>query len=130
MCLMFGDISDGEVLETFARLNTYAVKLNAQELRNGRFFGLFKQSAYTLAFEHVEFWRRNGIFSERNIARMLEVELTSELLIALLDGLQDKKNRSTDSIARTMQGSPTDGWSFSSFETVLKQSRKLFRTSS
>ncbi len=100
MCLMLGDVSDSEILETFARLNTYAVKLNAQELRNGKFFGLFKQSAYALAFEHVEFWRRNGIFSERNIARMLEVELTSELLIVLLDGLQDKK-KSIDGFYRT-----------------------------
>jgi len=104
MCLMLGDISDGEILETFARLNTYAVKLNAQELRNGKFFGLFKQSAYTLAFEHVEFWRRNGIFSERNIARMFEVELTSELLIVLLDGLQDKK-KSIDAFYRTYDAS-------------------------
>lgn len=90
-CLMLGGISDSSVLEVFARLNTYSVKLNAQELRNGRFFGLFKQLAYALAHEHVEFWRRNAIFSERGIARMVEVEFTSELLIAELAGLQDKK---------------------------------------
>jgi hypothetical protein len=87
----FQGISDLEVLEIFGRLNTYSVPLNAQELRNGRYFGLFKQSAYELAHEHLEFWRRHGIFSERNIARMLEVELTSELMIAQIAGMQDKK---------------------------------------
>jgi len=95
-CLMLGGISDSEVLEVFARLNTYSVKLNAQELRNGKFFGLFKQLAYALAHEHIEFWRLNGIFTERNIARMLEVELTSELLIVELAGLQDKKKSIND----------------------------------
>lgn len=90
-CEVFQDLSDQEVLEIFRRLNTYAVPLNAQELRNGRYFGYFKQTSYALAEEHVEFWRQNKIFSEESIARMLEVELTSELLIAALDGMQDKK---------------------------------------
>lgn len=91
ICEVLHGLSDEEVLEIFARLNTYSVKLNAQELRNGKFFGLFKQSAYSLALEHIEFWRRNRIFSESDITRMLEVELTSELIIAQMAGLQDKK---------------------------------------
>jgi hypothetical protein len=89
---LFQGISDSEVLQIFARLNTYSVPLNAQELRNGRFFGLFKQSVYELSHNHLEFWRRHSIFSERLIARMLEVELTSELIIAQIDGMQDKKS--------------------------------------
>jgi hypothetical protein len=60
---LFYGISDSEVLQIFSRLNTYSVPLNAQELRNGRYFGLFKQSAYNLAYEHLEFWRRHSIFS-------------------------------------------------------------------
>ncbi|MBI2994454.1 MAG: DUF262 domain-containing protein [Gammaproteobacteria bacterium] len=88
---IFHGVSDLEVLEVFARLNTYSVPLNAQELRNGRYFGTFKQTAYNLALEHLEFWRRHKIFTELNIARMLEVEFVSELLIAFLDGMQDKK---------------------------------------
>lgn len=88
---VFHGISDLDVLEIFARLNTYSVPLNSQELRNGRYFGLFKQSMYGLGYEHLEFWRSQKIFSERNIARMLEVELVSELSIAQIDGMQDKK---------------------------------------
>ncbi|GLH78993.1 hypothetical protein SSBR45G_39020 [Bradyrhizobium sp. SSBR45G] len=88
---IFVGITDLEVLEIFARLNTYSVPLNSQELRNGKYFGSFKQSMYSLALEHLEFWRRQNIFSERSIARMLEAELTSELSIALFDGMQDKK---------------------------------------
>lgn len=91
ICEVFQGIEDRDVLQIFARLNTYSVKLNAQELRNGRFFGPFKQAAYALALDYLEFWRTQRIFTERKIARMGEVELTSELLILGLDGLQDKK---------------------------------------
>jgi hypothetical protein len=90
-CEVFQGVSDADILNVFARLNTYSVPLNSQELRNGRYFGYFKQSAYRLAYTYVEFWRKHGIFSERGFARMQEVELTSELLIAEIDGLQDKK---------------------------------------
>lgn len=89
---IFQGISDADVLSVFARLNTYSVPLNAQELRNGRYFGKFKQCSYDLAHEHLQFWRRHRIFTERGIARMSEVELTSELLIAEIAGMQDKKN--------------------------------------
>lgn len=88
---VFHGISDLQVLEIFSRLNTYSVPLNKQELRNGRFFGLFKQAAYALGHEHLEFWRRHGVFTEQNIARMLEAEFISEILIAFLTGMQDKK---------------------------------------
>lgn len=88
---VFSSLTDEEVLEIFSRLNTYAIKLNAQELRNGRYFGLFKQTAYKLGLEHLEFWREHGVFTERGIARMEEAELVSELLIAGIAGLQDKK---------------------------------------
>jgi hypothetical protein len=91
ICESFSSIADPDVLEIFARMNTYSVKLNAQELRNGRFFGVFKRSVYRLAYEHLEFWRRNRLFTDSSIARMLEVEFTSELIAAQLDGLQDKK---------------------------------------
>lgn len=88
---VFVGISDAEILEIFARMNTHAVPLNRQELRNGRYFGEFKQSCYALALEHLEFWRRHRLFTETGIARMSEVELTSELLIQGMDGMQDKK---------------------------------------
>ena len=90
-CEILQGVSDADVLTIFARVNVNSIKLNAQELRNGKFFGFFKQSCYLLALEHIEFWRENGIASETSIARMQEVELTSELVIAMLSGLQDKK---------------------------------------
>jgi hypothetical protein len=96
ICEVFQSITDEEVLSIFARLNTYSVRLNAQELRNGRFFGPFKQTAYSLAYSHLTFWRNNRVFSEMAIARMAEAELVSELLVAMLHGMQDKKKSIDD----------------------------------
>lgn len=84
-------IDDSTVLEIFARINTYSVGLNRQELRNGKYFGAFKNTMYDLGRTHLPFWRSTRLFSETSIARMLEVELVSELIILLLDGVQDKK---------------------------------------
>lgn len=84
-------LNDADVLDMFSRLNMYSVSLNAQELRNGRWFGEFKRLSYGLANESLEFWRRQRIVTESQIARMREVELVSELLVLQMDGMQDKK---------------------------------------
>jgi hypothetical protein len=85
------DAPDKEVLDIFARLNSYAVKLNPQELRNARFFGEFKTLAYSLSLEYISFWTDNRIFTYPQVLRMDEAELTSDLLIALLDGIKSRK---------------------------------------
>ncbi len=87
----YQNVDDRTILEVFARINTYSVALNRQELRNGKYFGSFKQAVYGLALAHLQFWRAHGIFTESSIARMQEAELVSELLVLQLDGLQDKK---------------------------------------
>lgn len=85
------DAPDEEVLDIFARLNSYSVRLNAQELLNAKYFGEFKQAAYTLAREFLAFWTQNKIFTDRQILRMTEAELTSDLLGAMLEGIKAKK---------------------------------------
>ena len=91
ICEVFYGVEDQTILQIFARLNMHSVKLNNQELLNGKYFGKFKQTAYALAFDHLEFWRNQRIFTEMAIARMSEVKITSELIILMLDGIQDKK---------------------------------------
>jgi hypothetical protein len=85
------DAPDKDVLDIFARLNSYAVKLNAQELRNATYFGEFKTLAYSLGFEYVSFWTTNGIFTDAQVLRMDEAELASDLLVALIDGTKSRK---------------------------------------
>jgi len=88
---MLEDVSDAEVLAIFARLNTYTLTLNAQEKRNAQFFGEFKQTAYELALEHYEFWTRNRILRDVDIARMKDAELVSELLLSMTKGITETR---------------------------------------
>jgi hypothetical protein len=83
--------SDPEVWAMFERLNTYTLTLNRQERLNARWFGYFKHTAYKLAAEGsaLEAWSRLRVFSNRQIARMKEVELTSDVLVALVQGISD-----------------------------------------
>jgi len=83
-------VDDREILEIFARMNSTGVKLNPQELRNAYYFGEFKTSMYRLASEQLQRWRDWKLFTEYNIARMDEVEITSQFAILILKGLTSK----------------------------------------
>lgn len=84
------DTDDREVKQVFARMNSSGYKLNAQELRNAEYFGAFKTLAYKLATEQLHRWRDWKIFSLDGLARMGEVEMTSELIILMLKGITGK----------------------------------------
>lgn len=84
------DTDDREILQIFARMNSTGVRLNDQELRNAEFFGYFKQVAYEIATEQLNRWRDWAIFTPDQIARMHEVELTSELMILMIQGVLGK----------------------------------------
>ena len=78
------------LLEIFARMNATGTKLNEQELRNAAFAGAFKQLAYELVYAHLDDWIRWRIFKDTHLARMTEAELTSELLMFLVEGVRAK----------------------------------------
>lgn len=83
--------TDPEIWELFERLNTYTLTLNRQERLNARYFGQFKQAAYQLAAEKeaLDSWEKLHTFSDRQIARMKEVEMTSDIMVAIIRGISD-----------------------------------------
>lgn len=85
------NLPDSEVLEIFARLNTYTAILKPQEKLNAKYFGDFKQVVYELGFKFMNFYTENQILTFAQVSRMEEAQLTSELLIAILEGLQSRK---------------------------------------
>ena len=84
-------VEDGDIMDIFARLNTYTTPLNKQELINAEFYGYFKQSVYSVSYKYNKFWIDNKIFTEYQTMRMNEVELTADLFIAFIDGIQNRK---------------------------------------
>lgn len=91
-------VGDKEVLQIFARMNATGVKLNDQELRNAEYYGYFKTSMYNLASEQLVRWRNWKIFTEYNIARMEEVELTSDLVNLIIYGIKNRSKNELDKL--------------------------------
>lgn len=81
------DVSDVTVLQIFQRMNTTGLKLTPQEVRNGTWFGEFKDLSYALAYEQNQRWTQWSLFDQQKVAQMAEVEFTSDLLGALLRGV-------------------------------------------
>ncbi len=85
------NLSDAQILDIFSRLNSHAVVLNEQEKINAGHFGDFKRVVDELAREYFEHWIKNKILREPQVVRMADVSLTADLIIAMCDGIQSKK---------------------------------------
>lgn len=84
--------TESDVIEIFGRLNSVSKVLNAQEKRNAKYSGEFKQFCLRQAASRVNLWRNLGVFSANDIARMVEVQFISDLVLNFRDGLTDYSN--------------------------------------
>lgn len=92
------ETNDAEIRDLFVRLNTNNISLNDQELRNSRYKGRFKQAAERFADNPL--FQELGLFTARDIRRMLDVEFASELLLLLVEGITNKKDFIEEAYAR------------------------------
>lgn len=86
------DVADVTILQIFQRMNTTGLKLTEQEIRNGSFFGEFKDLAYTLAYEQNQRWMDWNLFTPQEVAQMQEVEFASDLMGALIRGVSGRSH--------------------------------------
>ena len=90
----FNEISestDEEVREIYSRVNKYNVVLNRQELRKAEFPGEFLDTSENLAGN--PYFANAGIVTSANIRRSMDVEYVSEILVAMLGGYSEKKEK-------------------------------------
>ena len=85
------DVTPEMIRDIYSRVNKYTVQLNKQELRRADYPGDFLNLSEQLASD--KFFEENRIFTYANSKRMGDVEFVSELLMLLLDGAQDKKEK-------------------------------------
>jgi hypothetical protein len=81
--------SDRDVLEAFARLNSYTVVLNAAERRHALFQGEFKTVVHDTAQRWTVLWDTFNVLSTRDCVRMQNDELFAQMYDAVLNGLRD-----------------------------------------
>lgn len=86
------DMSFEDILDIFARINSYTVTLKTQEKRNARYIGFFKQFVYDSGLKYVRYFIDGGIMTTRQVTRMAEAELAAELFVAMIGGVQTNKN--------------------------------------
>jgi hypothetical protein len=85
------DISEEEVRAIFQRLNKNTMTLTTQELRHATYWGPFIKLMEEIS-DH-EFWNDSGLFSANDRRRMADAEFISELTVAYLNGIQNKKKK-------------------------------------
>lgn len=87
-------ISDEQIRAIFQRINRNTVSLNSQELRHATYWGEFIKLMESLS--DLEFWSSANVFSANDRRRMMDTEFVSELTVAYLNGLQNKKGKLED----------------------------------
>lgn len=85
------NLPDNEILDIFARLNSYSVVLNEQEKINANHFSEFKILVDKLSHKHNDFWLENKLLTNQNILRMADATLVADVVIAMIEGIQSKK---------------------------------------
>ena len=81
--------SDQDVLEVFARLNSYTVLLNGPEKRHAKYQGDFKWAVRNASQRWRVLWQDYKVFSTPQRVRMLDDSFTAELIGVLLEGIHD-----------------------------------------
>jgi len=92
--------SDDDVLEIFARLNSYTVNLNAAEKRHAKYQTEFKWAIRKAATEHKAFWERHNILTIKERFRMADDALMAEIFGIFLEGVRDGGARNIDRLYR------------------------------
>ncbi len=89
------DLNYEDLLDIFARINSYTVSLNTQEKLNAKYLGYFKQAAFDLGYRYVDFFLRASVMTKPKVTRMGEAELAGDLLVSLVDSVQTNKSIET-----------------------------------
>ena len=81
-----------EILDIFARINSYTVSLNKQEKINASYLGFFKQFAFKYGYQYVKYFLEASVLTKAQVTRMAEAELSADLFVSLIDGVQTNKS--------------------------------------
>lgn len=83
------ELSEDDIREIFKRLNRNVVNLNKQELRNAVYSGPLIRMVSEITENEV--WGDLRLFTANDVRRMLDEEYVSELVLAKVYGIQNKK---------------------------------------
>lgn len=92
-----------EVRDVFRRMNSYTIPLNPEEQRHATFQGKFKWFIHRLSKRCDESFLRMGTFGEKQLIRMADTKLLTEICHALLYGIQTTNKKKLDDLYETKE---------------------------
>ena len=125
--------SRGELLEMFRRINAYTAPLNEAEKRNSTFQGDFKWFINELCDKFTPILKDFEILTEKQILRMADAELFTDLSLVLDSGIKSKTSSQLENIYKRYDKhfENKDKWMkiFESFFDVVSHQLSSFKTS-
>lgn len=98
---LFEQATPQEVREVFRRMNSYTVPLNPEEQRHATFQGPFKWFIHRLTRDYDEANLQMGVFGEKQLVRMADAKLFTEVSHAVLAGIETTNKRKLDDLYRS-----------------------------
>ena len=81
--------TDAYVFDVFQRLNTYNYNLSPQELRHGKYHGIFRNAVISSSKRWAFLWDKYNVIGKRARVRMADDELMAQLFGIILEGVTD-----------------------------------------
>jgi len=78
---------EATIYDMFARLNSNNMTLNRQEIRNAKYWGVFKVFINRMAKKYKKLFLDLKTFNSTQLARMYDLELLSSLSVLSIDGI-------------------------------------------
>jgi Protein of unknown function DUF262 len=93
---LFVNATRDEIRQVFRRMNSYTVPLNPQEQRHATHQGEFKWFIVELVERYAESFKKIGVFSERQLSRMSDAALLSDIVYTFENGIQHANDKRLD----------------------------------
>lgn len=113
----FRGVQPIDIQESFRRMNANNIPLNDEEQRNAKFQGPFKWFIQRVGKEFSEMLRVAGVFTRRDIIRMGDSRLYSEIIHTILNGFVTTKSPQIDALYRRFNSAFEDEERFYSYLT-------------
>jgi hypothetical protein len=87
-----------QIREVFRRINSYTVPLSPEEKRHSIYQGEFKWFIYRLSKKHDTNLSNMGVFTEKQLVRMVDAKLLTEITYAIINGITTTTAKNLDAI--------------------------------
>jgi hypothetical protein len=108
---LFVSATDDEIRQMFRRINSYTVPLNPEEQRHATHQGEFKWFIIEVTQKYAGMLKNIGVFNERNLSRMNDAKLLTEVCLALEKGIETYSKKKLDDIYKDHDKEfPNEDW--------------------